>query len=87
MAIEKLLTAEEIADALQVRPSTVRLWARRGWIPRIRLSPKVVRYDLDAVVDALKKRQEANPVAMVRHELNAIEARRHGKRPGKKSGR
>ena len=43
MAIEKLLTAEEIADALQVRPSTVRLWARRGWIPRIRLSPKVVR--------------------------------------------
>ena len=60
MAIEKLLTADEIAEALQVQPSTIRLWARRGWIPTIRLTPKVVRYELASVVDALKKRDNAD---------------------------
>jgi len=59
MATEKLLTAEEIAAALQVQPSTIRLWARRGRIPTIRLTPKVVRYDLASVVRALQKRQDA----------------------------
>ena len=59
MANENLLTAEEVADALQVRPSTIRLWARRGWIPTIRLTPKVVRYDLASVVRAMKNRQDA----------------------------
>ena len=63
MSTKKLLTAEEVAEALEVRPSTVRLWARRGWIPTIRLTSKVVRY-----------------------ELNAIDARRNSKRPGKKHG-
>ena len=57
MVVEKLLTAEEVAHALQVRASTIRLWGRRGWIPVIRLTPKVLRYDLASVVRAMKKRQ------------------------------
>ena len=55
----ELLTAEELADRLRLKPATVRRWARLGFIPTIRLSPKVVRYDAAAVVDAMTKRQAA----------------------------
>ena len=53
MSETDLLTAEELAERLHVRPSTVREWARRGRIPTVRLSPKVVRYDLSAVVESV----------------------------------
>jgi len=53
MKIE-LLTADELASRLQVRPSTVRRWTREGRIPTVRLSQKVVRYDLVAVVSAIQ---------------------------------
>lgn len=59
MNLTELMTADEVAERLQVRPVTVRQWARRGWIPVVRLSPKVVRYDLEAVVKAMTKRQGA----------------------------
>jgi excisionase family DNA binding protein len=55
MSVCELLTAEELAGRLQVRPSTIRRWAREGRIPTVRLTPKVVRYDLTAVVDAVRK--------------------------------
>ena len=48
-----LLTAEELAAKLRIRPSTVRTWTRAKRIPAIRLAPKVVRYDLRAVVEML----------------------------------
>lgn len=48
-----LLTAEELAVRLRVKPDTVRGWARRGMIPRLQLSSKVIRYDLHSVVAAL----------------------------------
>ena len=54
----ELLTAEEVAQRLRIQPETVRTWARQGLIPAIRLSPKVVRYDLAAVVNAMTTRQE-----------------------------
>ncbi len=53
-----LLTANEIATRLKVKPETVKVWAREGRIPTLRLSHKVLRFDLAAVVDALKKNQE-----------------------------
>ncbi len=59
MNLTELITADEVAERLQVRPATVRQWARCGWIPTVRLSPKVVRYDLKAVVKAMTKRQAA----------------------------
>jgi DNA-binding transcriptional MerR regulator len=58
-----LLTADELAGRLQVRPSTIRQWARRGLIPTVRISPKVVRYDLASVVVAVTKRQCAKGVS------------------------
>lgn len=49
---KELLTAEELATRLRVRPGTIRVWARRGRIPSVRLSPKVVRFDFGAVIMA-----------------------------------
>jgi excisionase family DNA binding protein len=52
-----LLTAEELAERLKIQPSTVRRWSRDGRIPTVRLSPKVVRYDYDAVVETLRREE------------------------------
>ena len=51
-ATTELLTAEELAQRVRVRPDTVRSWSRRGLIPRVQLSPKVIRYDLQSVIAA-----------------------------------
>lgn len=49
-----LLTANELAAWLRVRPATIRRWSQRGRIPRVELSPKVIRYRLEEVVAALQ---------------------------------
>ena len=54
-----LLTAKQLAERLRVKPRTVKDWEHAGLIPAIRLTPKVIRYDLEQVVSALKRRQEA----------------------------
>lgn len=53
----ELLTAEELAGRLHIRPDTVRSWARRGLIPKVQLSPKVIRFDQAAVVEAMTKQE------------------------------
>ncbi len=53
-----LLTAHELAERLRVSPDTVLTWARRGEIPTLRLSPKVIRFDPRAVLAALTERSE-----------------------------
>jgi len=55
---KKLLTANELARYVGVSPETIRQWARRGVIPRIIVSGKVHRYDLEVVMDEIKKRSE-----------------------------
>ena len=57
----ELLTAEGLAKLLRVCPETVRLWSRRGMIPSIRVSRKVIRFDAVAVITALKQRNEKGP--------------------------
>ena len=52
-----LLTAEQLATRLGVKPRTVRQWCRDGFIPATRLTPKVIRFNLRQVVAALQKRQ------------------------------
>jgi excisionase family DNA binding protein len=49
----ELLTTRELAKRLRVSPETVREWARRRCIPTLRLSPKVIRYNAEAVLAAL----------------------------------
>jgi len=57
-----LLTAEEIAVKLHLRPSTIKRWMQQRKIPCIRLSGTVVRFDWDAVVKALQQRAQAKAV-------------------------
>ena len=52
---DDLLTAAELADRLRVKPETVLAWHRSGRIPSIRLSYKVLRFNLGEVVAALKR--------------------------------
>jgi excisionase family DNA binding protein len=50
---EQFLTARQLAAILQVSEATVRRLARRGRIPSIRLTPRIMRFHLGAVREAL----------------------------------
>jgi len=50
---EEFLTARQLAAILQVSESTVRRLARRRRIPSVRLTPRIIRFHLDAVREAL----------------------------------
>ena len=59
MEAETLLTAEEVAEKLHLRPSTIRAWARGKIIPTVYLGTKVRRFRLSEVV-AAKEAQHRN---------------------------
>lgn len=52
-AREEFLTARQLAAVLQVSESTVRRLAREGRIPSVRLTPRLIRFNLKAVCRAL----------------------------------
>jgi excisionase family DNA binding protein len=52
-AREEFLTARQLAEVLQVSESTVRRLAREGRIPCVRLTPRLLRFNLKAVCRAL----------------------------------
>ncbi len=52
-AREEFVTARQLAVFLQVSESTVRRLAREGRIPSVRLTPRLVRFNLKAVCRAL----------------------------------
>lgn len=52
-ARQEFLTARQLADILQVSESTVRRLARTGRIPSIRLTPRIIRFHLPSVRQAL----------------------------------
>ena len=60
----ELLSAEELAERLHLKAETVRSWARRGLIPKVQFTPKVIRFDLAAVVEAVTKRQTTEEVGL-----------------------
>jgi excisionase family DNA binding protein len=51
-----LLKLQELAARLRISPATVRRWMNEGIIPAIRLTPRTIRFDVDAVVDAIVTR-------------------------------
>ena len=52
-----LLTAKDLACRLRVQTQTVRLWARTGVIPCIRVTRRKVLFDWDEVKQSLKARK------------------------------
>jgi excisionase family DNA binding protein len=50
---EEFLTARQLAEVLQVSESTVRRLARDGRIPCVRLTARLLRFNLKAVYRAL----------------------------------
>ena len=69
-AREEFLTARQLAGVLQVSESTVRRLARDGRIPCVRLTPRILRFNLKAVCRALdgaehsrrqRRQQEGKP--------------------------
>ena len=52
-AREEFLTARQLAAVLQVSESTVRRLAREGRIPCVRLTPRLLRFNLKSVCRAL----------------------------------
>ena len=71
-----LLTADELAARLHLRPSTLRAWGRKGKIPTVRLSPKVVRYDLATVIGTLARSPDstASPETLIARIVEAQRA-------------
>lgn len=51
----RLLTVTELASVLRLAPSTLRLWARTGRIPCIRLSSRALRFDPERVQRTLSE--------------------------------
>jgi excisionase family DNA binding protein len=58
---EEFLTARQLASVLQVSESTVRRLAREGRIPSVRLTPRLVRFNLKAVCRALDGDGQTRP--------------------------
>ncbi len=56
--MQKLLTVEEIAEYLQVKPSTIYQWTHQGFIPHVKLGNRV-RFRL-SMVDRWVERRENN---------------------------
>ena len=60
-AREEFLTARQLAEVLQVSESTVRRLARDGRIPCVRLTPRLLRFNLKAVYRALDGSDTSRP--------------------------
>ena len=52
---DSCLTAAELARHLRVTTPTVLRWHRAGKIPAVRITAKVLRFDLTDVLTALKR--------------------------------
>jgi DNA-binding transcriptional MerR regulator len=54
------MSAEEVGKRLCVTAETVRLWALKGIIPSVRVTPKVVRFEWADVLAALRRRKPSD---------------------------
>jgi excisionase family DNA binding protein len=58
---KELLTAEQLALRLKVRPRTIKSWVRSGRIPVVRVSLKVIRFSWSDVLAAVAPPKEICP--------------------------
>ncbi len=56
---EPLWTVEDVANYLRLKPETVRIMARRGDLPSIKVGRRLWRFKTSEVKDWLKQRIEA----------------------------
>lgn len=75
---KRLLTKIQVAGRLGVRPDTVAAWQRRGLIPSIRAGKRVIRFEWDAVLSALRSEAAvtAGPSSTDPHRCACCGARR-----------
>lgn len=66
-ATPDLLTAQELGERLGVSRETILKWTRRGRIPALRITRKVIRYHLEAVIGALVEQAKVSGGEGVRH--------------------
>lgn len=52
----QFVSAAEVGDALGVNIRTILIWARKGIIPCLRLSSRVIRFDMKEVEAALREK-------------------------------
>ena len=52
----ELMTTNEVADCLNIHPTTMRRYALEGVVPSVRVGSRY-RFDLDQVVKALEDRK------------------------------
>ena len=52
---KEIVTVRELSKRLQLKPETIRIWARKGVIPSLHPTPKTLRFEMDSVLAAMKK--------------------------------
>ena len=51
-----LIKKKELAKRLSVSPHTIDAWVKRREIPVIQVTPRLYLYELDAVMEAIRKK-------------------------------
>lgn len=54
----RLMKAQEVADILQVKPSTVYTWVRQGRVPHIRVG-RLIRFVAEQIEEFLSRKGDA----------------------------
>ena len=52
---KEIVTVRELAKRLQLKPETIRIWARKGLIPSLHPTPKTLRFEMGSVLAAIEK--------------------------------
>src|SRR5688572_11625038 len=58
---EPLLTVEDAAQLLAVRPSTIYEWVRSGRMPHLRLGPRAIRFTRPMLAEWVESRRADGP--------------------------